>query len=277
MNDSGMPPTDPRGLKHPFWQAAALLAGSYLLFTVGIARIPPLLGIASAPVPNSVVVEFMAVAFVGILLYVSADEERWTLFKAPIYSVMVDPSERGLRTVLLVVLPLLVGFLAYRQVSASVGAPAALRSIHPAPPNEIQFRGQAMRLAGLENPLRAEGSMEAHIDTGRQLYVRNCMPCHGDRLDGDGHFSHAFNPVPADFTSNGTIAQLTESYVFWRVAKGGPGLPKEGTPWDSAMPAWETILTESEIWSVILFLYDQTGWSPRTWEHEEETGQGGEH
>src|SRR5204863_86451 len=56
-----------------------------------------------------------------------------------------------------------------------------------------------------------------------------------------------------------------------RVAKGGPGLPREGTPWNSAMPKWEDFLTEREIWSVILFLYDQTGWTPRTWE---KTGTG---
>jgi hypothetical protein len=74
------------------------------------------------------------------------------------------------------------------------------------------------------------------------------------------------NPLPANFQDNGTIAQLTESFVFWRVAKGGPGLPREGTPWNSAMPAWEDFLTEEEIWSVVLFLYEQTGWKPRTWE-----------
>src|SRR5881398_2783758 len=77
--------------------------------------------------------------------------------------------------------------------------------------------------------------------------------------------------VPLTVEDNGTIAQLTESFVFWRVAKGGPGLPREGTPWNSAMPKWEDFLTEREIWSVILFLYDQTGWTPRTWE---KTGTG---
>src|SRR2546425_12169100 len=77
------------------------------------------------------------------------------------------------------------------------------------------------------------------------------------------------NPIPANFQDNGTIAQLTESFVFWRVAKGGPGLPREGTPWNSAMPRWEDFLSEREIWSVILFLYDQTGWKPRTWEKVE--------
>jgi mono/diheme cytochrome c family protein len=58
--------------------------------------------------------------------------------------------------------------------------------------------------------------------------------------------------------------------VFWRIAKGGPGLPPEGTPWNSAMPAWEDLLTEEEIWAVIVFLYEQTRNTPRTWE---ETGE----
>src|SRR5207244_6009394 len=83
---------------------------------------------------------------------------------------------------------------------------------------------------------------------GKHVYYRNCLPCHGDHLDGQGHFASGFNPLPANFQDNGTIAQLTESFVFWRVAKGGPGLPREGTPWNSAMPVWEDFLTEREIW-----------------------------
>jgi mono/diheme cytochrome c family protein len=93
-----------------------------------------------------------------------------------------------------------------------------------------------------------------------------CLPCHGDLLDGKGHFAHAFNPAPLAFSDAGTIAQLTESFVFWRIAKGGPGLPREGAPWNSAMPAWEETLTEDEIWAVILFLYTQSGFQPRRWE-----------
>jgi hypothetical protein len=95
-------------------------------------------------------------------------------------------------------------------------------------------------------------------------------------LDGEGPAAHALNPVPADFTYSGTISQLTESYVFWRIAKGGPGLPVEGAPWNSAMPVWEDILTADEIWSVILFIYERSGSRPRTWEEAEGTGEGDE-
>ena len=52
---------------------------------------------------------------------------------------------------------------------------------------------------------------------------------------------------------------LRETFLFWRISKGGPGLPEEGGPWDTAMPAWEKFLKEEEIWDAILFLYDFTG------------------
>jgi len=263
----------PRPLRQPFWQAVLLIGVAYLLFRVGIAYLPPLVGLHSAPVPQSVQLEYMVIAIVGVMLYMSAEEERWREFKQPLHRLMIEPGQRRSRQVLLVAVPALLALAAYRQIRPSYGAPPTLRSVHPAPPNQITFRGKTLSLSGLENPLRTSGSMEEHLRTGARVYVQNCVPCHGDRLDGRGHFAHAFHPVPADFTDNGTIAQLTESYVFWRIAKGGPGLPHEGTPWNSAMPSWEPILTEYEIWSVILFLYDQTGWTPRTWEVAVEEGE----
>src|SRR5216117_3855547 len=178
-----------------------------------------------------------------------------------------EPRLKLVRAVVLAVVTALVGLVAYGQVTTTVAAPPNLRSIHPAPPAEVTFRGKTITLTGLENPLRQHpDSLPAYLTEGKHVYYRNCLPCHGDHLDGQGHFASGFNPLPANFQDNGTIAQLTESFVFWRVAKGGPGLPREGTPWNSAMPAWEEFLTEDEIWSVVLFLYDQTGWKPRTWE-----------
>jgi mono/diheme cytochrome c family protein len=57
---------------------------------------------------------------------------------------------------------------------------------------------------------------------------------------------------------------LRDTFLFWRISKGGPGMPEEGGPWASAMPAWEKFLKEEEIWDVILFLYDHTGQKPRS-------------
>lgn len=252
--------------KHPFWQAILILIVSYVVLRFGIQYLPTLFGVKSAPVPASVMLQYMSFVFVGVLLYVSDNEPRWRQFKQPLNAVLVDDDKRILRSSLLVLVPLFVGFMTYRSVRPTVDAPSNLRSIHPAPPSSITFRGKTITLAGLNNPLRSQGKLEDHYLEGRRVYYQNCLPCHGDLLNGAGHFALGFSPAPADFTDNGTIAQLTESFVFWRIAKGGPGLPKEGTPWNSAMPAWENILTEDEIWSVTLFLYQQTGWTPRTWE-----------
>ncbi|MGQ0702724.1 MAG: c-type cytochrome [Gemmatimonadales bacterium] len=253
-------------LRHPFWQAVALFAGSYLLFKYGLAYLPPLIGMKSAPVPRSVLVQYMLIAAAGILIYLSSDAQRWERFKQPISAALVDPNKRWIRSSFLVVFPLLVAFATYRQAKPKVPLPIQLRSIHPANPSQITVRGKTLTLATLENPLRKSGSLEEHLRTGKRIYYQNCLPCHGDLLDGRGHFAHGFNPTPGSFADPGTIAQLSESFVFWRVAKGGPGLPREGTPWNSAMPVWDEFLTEEEIWSVIIFIYEQSGWKPRALE-----------
>ena len=259
--------------KHPFGQAALVMVAAYFLIDFGIAYIPPLLGIPSAPVPNSVLLQYLLTVGVGVLLWVSDNETRWAEFKAPIHQVMVDPERKTMRTALLVIVPVMVAFVTFNQVKPSMAAPPNLRSIHPAPPGQIDFQGRTIELTGLENPLRSRGSLEEHYEEGKRVYYENCLACHGDGLAGRGHYAHGFNPAPLSFQDVGTIAQLTESFVFWRIAKGGPGLPNEGAPWNSAMPVWDDFLTEDEIWSVIIFMYEQTGHEPRTWEEEVEEGE----
>jgi mono/diheme cytochrome c family protein len=253
-------------LKHPFGQAVALSIGAFLFFKYGIPLFP-----GSAPVPNSVVLEYTVIAIAGVLVFVSDNEARWKRFKEPINDTLVNPERRVLRGVLLATLPILIGVATFNMTRPRVGSTAQLRAIHPAPPASITFRGQSMQLAGLENPLRSQGSIEEHYLEGRRVYYQNCLPCHGDLIDGNGPFGHGYNPTPLSFAEAGTIDQLQESFLFWRVAKGGPGLPREGTPWNSAMPVWEDFLTAEEIWAVILFLYEQAGLEPRTW------GEEGEH
>ena len=259
-----------RFLNTPFRQATAVFSLAYVLIEHGIPRIPPLFGLPSAPVPNTVVLEYLVIALVGILLWVSDNEERWSEFKQPLHDVLVRPDRRVARGALFVIVPALVAGQAYLSARPDMSAPPSFRAIHPAPPSAITFQGEQMVLDGLENPLRSTGLLEEHYEEGKRVYYQNCLACHGDGLQGRGHYAQIFNPEPINFQDGGTIAMLTESFVFWRIAKGGPGLPNEGNPWNSAMPAWENFLTADEIWSVIIFLYEQTGRDPRTWELEEE-------
>lgn len=252
-------------LRHPLWQSLLVLAGAYVLIRWAIPYLPPLVGISSAPVPRSVTIQYMLTILVGLLVWVSDNEARWREFKRPIRELLVQPEKRRVRIAFLVLVPFLVAFAAYDTVRPKISAPAGLRSVHPANPSQITFQGETMVLEGLENPLRTPDRMEEAYRTGLEVYYQNCMACHGDYLDGQGHYAQGFNPTPLPLRGGGTIAQLTESYVFWRIAKGGPGLPREGAPWNSAMPAWEDFLTAEEIWSVIIFMYEQAGISPRTW------------
>ncbi len=257
-----------RYTKHPFWQAVVVVVVAYVLIRWGIPYLPGLIGLPSAPVPASVVLQYTLIVLVGVLVWVSDNEERWTSFKEPIHTALVAPDKKVARLSMMAVVPLLVAFATFNNVRPTVSAPASLRSIHPAPPTQITFQGETIVLEGLENPMREPGREEAAFERGKEVYYQNCMPCHGDYLNAGGHYAPGFNPTPLALRGNGTIAQLTESFVFWRIAKGGPGLPREGGPWNSAMPVWENFLSADDIWSVTLFLYDQAGVSPRTWEEE---------
>ncbi len=105
--------------------------------------------------------------------------------------------------------------------------------------------------------------MEKNLFEGRALYAMNCRACHGDSVAGDGPMADGFKLRPINFTDNGTIETIVEGYTFWRVTNGGPGLPVEATPWDSAMPEWKLSLTEEERWKIILAEYDFAQKTPR--------------
>ncbi|MBI4537359.1 MAG: c-type cytochrome [candidate division NC10 bacterium] len=244
-------------LRSTFLRAVLILVVTFLFFRLGIRP----------PAPWSVVALYMAITVFAVLIYVSSDSETWEAFLHPIRSTLVDDSKRQIRFALMILFPLLMGYYTYSRAAAERGAPLELRAVHPAPPASISFRGKAMDVQGLENPLRKEAAnLGKHLAEGGAIYIKHCVYCHGDNLDGAGHFAQAFNPRPANFADPGTIAMLQEGYLFWRIAKGGPGLPKESAPWNSVMPAWEDRLSEEEIWKVIMYLYDATGYQPRRWE-----------
>ena len=167
-----------------------------------------------------------------------------------------------------VAIPALAAANVYVQMNVPLEPPLFSRTVHPASPSEITVHDKKIDLDAGENPFRhLETSnpeeFRKHVENGRQVYYRNCVFCHGDNMAGNGMFVHGLDPIPTNFTDPGTIAMLRETFLFWRISKGGPGLPEEGGPWDTAMPAWEKFLKEEEMWDAILFLYDFTGQRPR--------------
>jgi hypothetical protein len=236
-------------------------------------------------VPQSVIVLYVATMLIAIGLYVTSSEESRVAFVTPIIALMVQKRLLIPRLLALLLIPTTVAYATYLSVLPSETAPPKVRSVHPSPPNTItlsalqQVGDRVIDVIKEDSPYRGYEKTDPDlfkekIALGKVVYYQNCYYCHGDYMAADGHYANAVKPPPASFQDPGTIAMLEETFLFWRVAKGGPGLPDAGTPWDSSMPVWEDMLTEDEMWSVILFMYDYTGYRPRT---KETAHSGGGH
>lgn len=241
--------------------ALASWVGIYILLRFGF----------TAPIPSSVLTLYMGIISIATLAYVSSSEERREEISRPLIRFMTEPRYTVLLGVAIVAIPTLAAANVYVQMNVPLQPPLFSRTVHPASPSEITVHDKKVDLDAGGNPFRhLEASNPAefrqHVEHGRQVFYRNCVFCHGDNLSGNGMFVHGLDPIPTNFTDKGTIAMLRETFLFWRISKGGPGLPEEGGPWATAMPAWEKFLKEDEIWDAVLFLYDYTGQRPRAGE-----------
>lgn len=231
------------------------------------------LGLA-VPVPASVQNIYMSLTVMALVVYVLADAKRFSDFKSQIVRFVCEPKYSAYLYGVGAALPVLLAVKIYFDMSVEVRAPSFPRTVHPPPPREMSFKDKKIDLIKGKNPYRELETKEPqkfaeHAANGKRVYYQNCVFCHGDDMRGDGIYAHALNPLPAEFGTT-TIGMLQEGYLFWRIAKGGPGLPDEAGPWSSAMPAWEKFLSEDEIWDVIIYLYEHTGLKPREEEEHHE-------
>lgn len=123
-------------------------------------------------------------------------------------------------------------------------------------PKNFIYKDKPVTLKSLTNPFKDDPKV---IKKGGTLYTKHCFFCHGDLLDGNGLFGKSFFPPPADFTRLDSILSRPQGYTFWRIMKGGQGLPEKYEPWNSAMPAWEDTLSEKDVWKIITYIYSTAG------------------
>jgi hypothetical protein len=235
--------------------AGAWWGGIYVLLRWGF----------TAPIPASVVSLYMGIISLGILAYMSSSQERREEVSRPLIRLMTEKRYTALLAAVVVAIPALAAANVYVRMNVPIQPPLFSRTVHPASPPEITVHDKKIDLDG-ENPFRHletsnPAEFRSHVENGRKVFYRNCVFCHGDSLSANGMFAHGLDPIPTNF--HDTIPLLRETFLFWRISKGGPGLPEEGGPWDTAMPAWEKFLKEDEMWDAILFLYDYTGLRPR--------------
>jgi mono/diheme cytochrome c family protein len=224
--------------------------------------------------PASIVGLYMSVSLVALLLYVTSSDVAMESVWRPIRAIMITPSRKKSLIAMLVLVPTAVAWQSYKSAVPSGNAPASPRNVHPAPPSSMDVKAiddteaHTFSIVIDDSPIRHleksdPDKFAEHVANGKRVYYENCFFCHGDTLAGDGHYAVALNPRPANFVDKGTLPMLQEAFLYWRLAKGGPGLPAEGTPWDSSMPAWEKFISRADMWDTLAFLFEYTGYQPR--------------
>jgi mono/diheme cytochrome c family protein len=96
--------------------------------------------------------------------------------------------------------------------------------------------------AGRRNP-HAGDALAAQ--RGRELFLENCSPCHGDTGDGHGPAAVGLSPPPANLSSPDLVPQRSDAYLFYRMTQGKRG---------SAMPSFGHSLSEEERWAIVTYL-----------------------
>ena len=229
----------------------------------------------TTPIPDSAIRIYYAITILALFAYATSSRQRSQETFGPIVEFARDRRYTLPLALVAALIPGLVAWSVYEGFQQPVQPPFFARTVHPSPPADVTVHGEKIDLIHGESPFRALERTDAkkfveHVENGRKVYYSNCFYCHGDALAGDGMFAHAFNPVPANFQDSGVLPNFQETFFFWRISKGGPGMPDEGAPGDSVMPEWERFLSNEQIWDVILFLYSDTGYRPRTFEESGE-------
>ncbi len=91
------------------------------------------------------------------------------------------------------------------------------------------------------------------VARGRALFQEQsrCVSCHGVRGRGDGPLAPSLTPPPADLVLH--VPQHPDGELFWYVSRGSPG---------TAMPAWDTVLSEEDRWSLVQYMRQLAAGAP---------------
>jgi mono/diheme cytochrome c family protein len=85
-------------------------------------------------------------------------------------------------------------------------------------------------------------NMAAVTDSGKAIYMKICVVCHGKSGTGDGIAAPGLSVRPADHTSPNVQLQ-TDGSLFYELSNG-----------HAPMPAYKSVLTEKQRWSLINYI-----------------------
>ena len=94
---------------------------------------------------------------------------------------------------------------------------------------------------------------EGDPDRGETIYLKRCVWCHDDEGEGQGPAADRLNPPPRDFTLGQYKIKTTvfshdyasDDDIYRMIRDGMPG---------TAMPGWSDILSEQDMWDLVIYL-----------------------
>jgi len=131
-----------------------------------------------------------------------------------------------------------VAFVVMAVVGCKAAPPGALeQSIVSSAKHHIFIRNKEEK-----NPLPATAMA---ISDGKEAFSHYCVACHG--MDGQNtgvpFADHMSPPVPS--LASAEVQQYTDGQLKWIIDNG---------IWPSGMPGSKGILSEDEVWSIVIFL-----------------------
>jgi mono/diheme cytochrome c family protein len=108
----------------------------------------------------------------------------------------------------------------------------------------VRQHGIAEEYAGKTSPL---APTPADLTAGRDLYESHCASCHGSGGAGDGVAGAGLDPPPANLAVAVRRPLATDAYLYWTIVEGGASV-------GSAMPPFDAVLGETEIWQIVAHL-----------------------
>ncbi len=81
---------------------------------------------------------------------------------------------------------------------------------------------------------------------GKDLFENSCVPCHGDKGDGEGPRSRFIFPKPRDFKHPAALAKYSRPHLYNFVHTGRRG---------TEMPAWRLVLSDQQIADVVEYVF----------------------
>ena len=79
-------------------------------------------------------------------------------------------------------------------------------------------------------------------EKGKALFLKTCVPCHGNEGKGDGVAGVCLNPRPQDLTS-AAVQKQTNGAIFWKITTG-----------KSPMASYKTTLTDEQRWQLVSYI-----------------------